>query len=103
MPSRELGGEGAAQRERTDLAWQRSAFSFMALGGLVLGIAAHRDAPWLLAVSVALIAIAGGVWRRGRAAYERTDVAARPRALALLTAVTALSALVAAVVVLVRL
>jgi uncharacterized membrane protein YidH (DUF202 family) len=103
MPSRELEGEGAAQRERTDLAWQRSAFSFMALGGLVLGIAAHRSTPWLLAVSVALIAIAGGVWRRGRAAYERAAVTAQPRALVLLTAVTALSALVAAVVVLVRL
>jgi uncharacterized membrane protein YidH (DUF202 family) len=103
MRSRELGGEGAAQRERTDLAWQRSAFSFAALGGLVLGVAAHRDAPWLLAISVALLAIARGVRRRGRVAYERAEVTPQPRALVLLTAFTAVSALVAAVVVLVRL
>ena len=101
MRSRELGG-GAA-RERTGLAWQRSAFSFAALGGLVLGIAAHRDAPELLAVSVALIGVAGAVWRHGHGAYTRADVTARPRALALLTAVTAFAALAAATVVLARL
>ena len=90
-------------RERTGLAWERSAFSIAALGGLVLGVAAHRDAPGLLAVSLALIAVAAAVWRHGRAAYQRAEVAAHPRALALLTTVTALTALVAAVVVLVRL
>jgi uncharacterized membrane protein YidH (DUF202 family) len=103
MPSRDLGGERAAQRERTGLAWQRSAASFLALAGVVLGIAAHRDAPGLLALSVALIAVAGAVWRQGRGAYRRADVTAQPRVLALLSAVTALSALLAAVVVLVRL
>jgi len=101
MRSRELGG-GAA-RERTGLAWQRSAFSFVALSGLVLGIAARRDAPGLLAASVGLIAVAGAVWRHGRGAYERADVRASPRVLAIMSAVTALSALVAGIVVLVRL
>jgi uncharacterized membrane protein YidH (DUF202 family) len=103
MPSRDLGGERAAQRERTGLAWQRSAFSFLALAGVVLGIAAHRDAPGLLALSVVLIGVSGVVWRQGHSAYQRADVTAHPRVLALLSAVTALSALVAAVVVLVRL
>ena len=101
MRSRELGG--GASRERTGLAWQRSAFSFVALSGLVLGIAARRDAPGMLAASVGLIAVAGAVWRHGRGAYERADVTASPRVLAIMSAVTALSALVAAIVVLVRL
>jgi uncharacterized membrane protein YidH (DUF202 family) len=103
MPSRDLGGEPAAQRERTGLAWQRSAFSFVAFGGVVLGIAAHRDAPGLLALSVALIAVAGVVWRQGRSAYQRAEVTAQPRLLALLSAGTALAGFVAAIVVLVRL
>jgi uncharacterized membrane protein YidH (DUF202 family) len=101
MRSPELGG-GAA-RERTGLAWQRSAFSYVALGGLVLGIAAHRDAPGLLAVSVGLMAVAGAVWRHGRRAYESADVTSHPRVLAIMCALTALSAVAAAVVVLVRL
>lgn len=101
MPSREFGG-GAA-RERTGLAWQRSAFGYVALSGLVLGIAARHDAPGLLAVSAGLIAVAGAVWRHGRGAYERAEVDPHPRVLAIMSAVTALSALVAAVVVLVRL
>jgi uncharacterized membrane protein YidH (DUF202 family) len=105
MRSRELSGSGGggAPRERTGLAWQRSAFSYVALSGLVLGIAARHDVPGLLAVSVALIAVAAAVWRHGRDAYEEADVTAHPRALAIMSAVTALSALVAAVVVLVRL
>jgi len=103
MPSRDLGGERAAQRERTDLAWQRSAFSVLALAGVVLGIAARRDAPALLAASLALIGVAGAVWRRGRAAYLRLEVAAQPRALAVLSTATAAAALLAAVVVLVPL
>jgi hypothetical protein len=92
-----------APRERTDLAWQRAAFGYVALGAVVLGIAAHRDAPWLLAVSAALIAVAGAVWRRGRIAYRSAEVAAQPRVLAMLSVATALTALVAAGVVLVRL
>jgi hypothetical protein len=69
----------------------------------VLGIAAHRDAPGLLALSVGLIAVAGAVWRHGRSAYESADVRVHPRVLATMTAVTAVAGLVAAVVVLLRL
>ena len=99
MPSRELDRETAAQRERTDLAWQRSGFSFLAMAGVVLGVAAHRDAPWLLGVSAALFAVAGAVWRHGRSAYERAEVWAQPRELARMTAVAALVAVVAVVAV----
>jgi uncharacterized membrane protein YidH (DUF202 family) len=99
MPSRDPG----APRERTDLAWQRAAFSYVGLGGLVLGVAAHHDAAWLIAVSAALIAVAGAVWRQGRTAYRGAEVRAQPRILALVSAVTAVTALVAAAVVVVRL
>jgi uncharacterized membrane protein YidH (DUF202 family) len=94
---------GGAQRERTGLAWQRSAFSFLALAGVVLSVAAHRDAPVLLALSALLVAAAAAVWLYGGRSYEQARVAAQPRALAALTLVTALAAGVAAVVVLVRL
>jgi uncharacterized membrane protein YidH (DUF202 family) len=90
-------------RERTGLAWQRSAFGFVALATVVLSVAAHREAPGLLVLSAALVAVAAAVWREGRRAYARTDVHAQPRALALLAVATTLAALVAAIVVLVRL
>ena len=83
MPSPDQAG--GAQRERTSLAWQRSASSFAGLGAVVLGVAAHRDAPGLLALSALLVAVA------------------QPRALAALTLLTALAALAAMVTVLVRL
>jgi uncharacterized membrane protein YidH (DUF202 family) len=95
MPSPDPG----AARERTDLAWQRSGFSYLAMAGVVLGVAAHRDAPWLVAVSVVLVAVAGAVWRHGRTAYERAEVSPHPRELGLMTAIPALVAVVAAVVV----
>jgi uncharacterized membrane protein YidH (DUF202 family) len=98
MPSPDPG----APRERTDLAWQRSAFSYLALAAVVLGIAAHRDEPALLAVSVALMGAAGVVWRQGRVAYQRSEVSAQPRVLAIMSAVTVAAAVVAAVVVLLR-
>jgi len=97
MPSSDPG----AARERTDLAWQRSGFSYLAIAGVVLGVAAHHDAPWLLGVSAVLVAVAAAVWRHGRTAYQRDDVRPHPRELGLLTAVPALVAVVAAVVVVV--
>jgi hypothetical protein len=68
----------------------------------VLGVAARHDAPGLLALSAALLGVAVAVWRRGRRAYEHDAVQAQPDAVALLAAATAITALVAAVVVLVR-
>ena len=98
MPSRDPG----AARERTDLAWQRSGFSYLAMAAVVLGVAAHRSAAWLLGVSAALAAVAGAVWRRGRIAYQRSEVGPQSRALGLMTAVAALGAVVAALVILLQ-
>jgi hypothetical protein len=101
MPSRDEAG--GAQRERTSLAWQRSASSFAGLGAVVLGVAAHRDAPGLLALSALLVVAAAAVWLHGGRAYGHARVIAQPRALAALTLLSALAALAAAVTVLVRL
>jgi uncharacterized membrane protein YidH (DUF202 family) len=92
-----------ATRERTGLAWQRSAFGFVTLAGVVLSVAAHREAPGLLAVSAALAIVAAAVSRQGRRAYERPEVQAQQQAVALVAIATALAALVAVVVVLVPL
>ena len=100
MPSPERPG---AARERTGLAWQRSAFGFVALAGVMLSVAAHREAPGLLVVSAALVAVAAAVWRHGLRAYAHADVHAQHRALAFLALATALAALMAAVVVAIRL
>jgi uncharacterized membrane protein YidH (DUF202 family) len=101
MPSHEP--VAGAPRARTGLAWERSGFSFAALGGVVLGIAAHRDAPGLLPLSVALLAAGVAIWRHGRTAYRRADVAPAPRALGLLTLAVVLAALAAGAAVLARL
>ena len=98
MPSPERPG---LARERTGLAWQRSALGYVALAGLVLSVAAHREAPGLLAMSAALAAVAVAVWRQGRRAYARSEVQAQQPALAFLALATALSALAASIVVLV--
>ena len=90
-------------RERTGLAWQRSALAFGGLAAVVLGVAARRDAPGLLVPIAALLAVAATVWRQGRRTYGRSEVAAQPRPLALLAVATALAALVAVIVVLIRL
>jgi hypothetical protein len=94
------GPAAGVPRARTGLAWERSAFSLAAVAGLAVTIAAHRDAPGLLVLSVALLAVAGAVWRKSRSEYERTTIVAQPRAIGLLTLVTAATALVAAAVVL---
>jgi uncharacterized membrane protein YidH (DUF202 family) len=100
MPSPERPG---VARERTGLAWQRSAFGFVALATVVLSVAAHREAPGLLVLSAVLVAVAAAVWREGRRAYTQVEVTAHPRALALLAGAAALAALAAAILVLVRL
>jgi uncharacterized membrane protein YidH (DUF202 family) len=90
-------------RERTDLAWQRSALSFGALAGVALVAAAHRDTPGLVILAAALAAVAAAVWRHGRRGYARSAVAAQERAIGLLTLATALTALGAAAAVLANL
>jgi uncharacterized membrane protein YidH (DUF202 family) len=100
MPSPERPG---VARERTGLAWQRSAFGFVTLAGIVLSVAAHREAPGLIGVSAALAVVAVAVWREGRRAYERPEVQAQHQAVAFVAVATALAALVAAVVVILHL
>src|SRR5512132_1360901 len=100
MPSRERPG---VARERTGLAWQRSALGFVALAGVVLSVAAHREAPGLLVVSAALVGVAVAVWRQGLRAYGHTDVQAQHRALAFLALATALAAMAGVIIVLIRL
>jgi uncharacterized membrane protein YidH (DUF202 family) len=100
MPSADPPG---VPRERTSLAWQRSAFGFVTLAGIVLSVAAHREAPSLIAVSAALAMAAVAVWRQGRRAYERPEVEAQPRAVGLVAVATALAALAAAVIVVLHL
>jgi uncharacterized membrane protein YidH (DUF202 family) len=80
-------------RERTGLAWQRSALSFATLAGVALAAAAHRNAPGLVILAAALAGVAAAVWRHGRREYARRAVAAQQRAIALLTLATALTAL----------
>jgi hypothetical protein len=85
-----------AFRERTALAWERSAFAFASLSAVVLGVCAHDGAPWLLLVSAALLVIAALVWRHGHASRP----IGRPLPIALVTIATGLAgvAAVAAVV-----
>jgi uncharacterized membrane protein YidH (DUF202 family) len=101
MPSPD--DERGVPRERTGLAWERSALAYVALAALMLGVAAHRDAPGLIPVGVALAAVGGAVWRHGQRQYGWKDVAAQPRAVALMALATALTAVAAAIVVIARL
>jgi Domain of unknown function (DUF202) len=100
MPSRDV--TRGLPRERTGLAWERSAAAFIGLAGVVLAVAAHRDAPGLIALAVALLGVAGAVWRAGRRAYATPMVSSQPRMLAFVALATALSALAVAVVVIAR-
>jgi len=71
-------------RERTALAWTRTAISFAAVGGVVL----KRDTvPGLI-----LLAVAVGIWQLGRLAHHRQE------RLKLMTAAIVAVALVALIV-----
>jgi uncharacterized membrane protein YidH (DUF202 family) len=52
-------------RERTSLAWTRTAISFAAVGGVVLK---REVIPGLI-----LLAVAPGIWQLGRLAYRRQE------------------------------
>jgi uncharacterized membrane protein YidH (DUF202 family) len=101
MPSPE-GDERGLARERTGLAWERSALAFGALGAVVLGVAAHRDLPILVGLSAALGAVGAVVWRHGRQSYDRPFAGPQTRALLLMSLVAALTAVAAAAVMLAR-
>jgi uncharacterized membrane protein YidH (DUF202 family) len=98
MPSRDEQERGLA-RERTGLAWERSALAYAVLAAVVLGAAAHRNAPGLIVLSLALFVCALAVWRHGIRAYERPGAPPQARTLALMSSATALTAVTAAIVV----
>lgn len=102
MPSHEPD-KRSIPRARTDLAWERCGLGYAGLAGVVLGVAAHHDAPALLPVALALAAVAAAVWRHGRHAYEAETAVAQPRAAALVTVATVLTGLMAALTVIARL
>src|SRR3954452_11854281 len=68
-------------RERTALAWQRVGTAFTTFGALVLGAAAHRNAPWMLAPAAATLTAAALVWRYARRRAAQTAPPGDPRAL----------------------
>jgi len=94
--------ERGLARERTGLAWERSALAFGALGAVVLGVAAHKELPILLVFSAALAGVGAAVWHHGRRSYDHPVVRPQTRALALLSLAAALTAVAAAIVVVVR-
>ena len=97
MPSPDV--ERGLARERTGLAWERTALGFGALSAVMLGVAAHHARPGLIALSVALVAVAFAVWRHGHGSYQDAAVAPQSRALSLVALAIALTAVAAAVIV----
>jgi len=59
----EPGSDPGLARERTSLAWTRTAISFAAVGGVVLK---KEIIPGLI-----LLAVAPAIWQLGRLAYRR--------------------------------
>ena len=101
--SPELRDPGLA-RDRTRLAWTRSALNMAASGTLIAraGFAAHLDALGV-ATAIAMATMAVFTWRQGQTIYDGRRLAARfphdqQSALGLLTAATLLTAAVAIVV-----
>jgi uncharacterized membrane protein YidH (DUF202 family) len=88
--------------ERTALAWQRMALGFTSMAAVMLAAAAHRQVPWLVAPSVALFGVAGGVWRYARRRTGDRGVRTARRPIALLAIATAAAAVAAAALSLVR-
>jgi uncharacterized membrane protein YidH (DUF202 family) len=66
MPSPAERRGGSLFRERTALAWQRSALSFAGVAGVTIGAAAHHRRVWLLAPGAVLLVVALLVWRHAR-------------------------------------
>ena len=77
------GPDPGLARERTTLAWTRTAISFAAVGGVVLK---NEIVPGLI-----LLALSPAIWQLGRLAYQR------PGKLRLVTATIVAVALVALV------
>ena len=91
----------ALQRERTQLSWERTAFSFMAVG-ILLGFRSGETLVHghsVLAVVALLAAASAAVVRRRRLSDPGAAVAPAPRAIALTGVVTAALGMACAVAV----
>jgi uncharacterized membrane protein YidH (DUF202 family) len=64
-PGSDPGSDPGLARERTSLAWTRTAISFAAVGGIVL----KKD----LVPGLILLALTPAIWQLGRLAYRRQD------------------------------
>ena len=92
---------GGLQRERTQLGWERTAFSFMAVG-ILLGFRSREalvPGHSLLAVVALLAAAAAALVRRRRLSDPGAAVAPAPWAIMLTGAVTAALGMACAVAV----
>jgi hypothetical protein len=98
MPSPAERRDATLFRERTALAWQRSALSFAAIAGVTVGAAAHERRAWLVVPAAVLLVFALLVWRHARVAGPLPQA----RALRLVTAATTAAAVLAALVVVVE-
>jgi uncharacterized membrane protein YidH (DUF202 family) len=88
--------------ERTALAWQRMALSFTSIAAVTLAAAAHRQAPLLVAPSIALFVVAAAVWRYARRRIGDRGLRTARRPVALLAYATAAAAVAAAALSLIR-
>jgi uncharacterized membrane protein YidH (DUF202 family) len=70
-------------RERTDLAWTRTAVSFAALGGIII-----KDHPY---AGLPILVLSALIWELGRLAREPGAGNARSRLLLIAVAVTGVS------------
>ncbi|MEA2270549.1 MAG: hypothetical protein QOD55_955 [Solirubrobacteraceae bacterium] len=83
--------------QRTALTWQRMALGFISIGALVIGLAARRQALWMLVPAGALLGAGAVLWRYGRArargaggpSHDHRTAARRLAAATLATAVLA--------------
>jgi uncharacterized membrane protein YidH (DUF202 family) len=91
-------------RDRTALAWTRSALSMLAIGTLIARAAFEADLDALAVIAaIATLALALVTWRHGNALYRERAVDSsephhQPGALGFLTSTTLLIAVVALVV-----
>lgn len=91
-------------RDRTALAWTRSALGLLAIGTLIARAAFEADLDVVAVIAaIAALALALGTWRQGNALYRERAVGAeqphhQPGALGFLMSVTLLIAVFALVV-----